>query len=95
MATGIPDASSAVGLLYANSPGLSLHLSFVKTLRQEIEDDPAKPKYMVTEPWVGYRFCNPLDNPSDATPTYHTWLFALPIRAACKWPLPPANQERI
>jgi DNA-binding response OmpR family regulator len=29
--------------------------SFVKTLRQKIEEDPAKPKY-VTEPWVGYRF---------------------------------------
>jgi two-component system, OmpR family, KDP operon response regulator KdpE len=35
--------------------------SFVKTLRQKVEDDPAKPKYILTEPWVGYRFCNPLD----------------------------------
>jgi two-component system, OmpR family, KDP operon response regulator KdpE len=35
--------------------------SFVKTLRQKIEVNPAKPKYIVTEPWVGYRFCNPLD----------------------------------
>lgn len=35
--------------------------SFVKTLRKKVEDDPAKPKYIVTEPWVGYRFCNPLD----------------------------------
>jgi two-component system KDP operon response regulator KdpE len=35
--------------------------SFVKTLRQKIEEDPAKPKYIVTEPWVGYRFCNPMD----------------------------------
>jgi hypothetical protein len=35
--------------------------SFVKTLRQKIEEDPAKPKYIVTEPWVGYRFCDPLD----------------------------------
>jgi two-component system, OmpR family, KDP operon response regulator KdpE len=38
--------------------------SFVKTLRQKIEEDPAKPKYIVTEPWVGYRFCNPLDRSS-------------------------------
>jgi len=30
--------------------------SFVKTLRQKVEQDPAKPKYIVTEPWVGYRF---------------------------------------
>ncbi len=35
--------------------------SFVKALRQKIEKDPAKPKYIVTEPWLGYRFCNPLD----------------------------------
>lgn len=35
--------------------------SFVKTLRQKIEDDPATPKYIVTEPWVGYRFCNPVE----------------------------------
>jgi two-component system KDP operon response regulator KdpE len=35
--------------------------SFVKTLRQKVEEDPAKPKYIVTEPWVGYRFCNPHD----------------------------------
>jgi two-component system, OmpR family, KDP operon response regulator KdpE len=41
--------------------------SFVKTLRQKVEDDPAKPKYIVTEPWVGYRFCHPLDG-SPAAP---------------------------
>jgi two-component system, OmpR family, KDP operon response regulator KdpE len=35
--------------------------SFVKTLRQKVEEDPAKPKYIVTEPWVGYRFCSPRD----------------------------------
>jgi two-component system KDP operon response regulator KdpE len=38
--------------------------SFVKTLRQKVEENPAKPKYIVTEPWVGYRFCNPLDESS-------------------------------
>ena len=41
--------------------------SFVKTLRQKVEEDPAKPKYIVTEPWVGYRFCNPRDG-SPAAP---------------------------
>jgi len=35
--------------------------SFIKTLRKKMEADPARPKYIVTEPWVGYRFCNPLD----------------------------------
>jgi two-component system, OmpR family, KDP operon response regulator KdpE len=38
--------------------------SFVKTLRQKIKEDPAKPKYIVTEPWLGYRFCSPVDRPS-------------------------------
>jgi two-component system KDP operon response regulator KdpE len=38
--------------------------SFVKTLRQKIEEDPAKPKYIVTEPWLGYRFCDPVDGRS-------------------------------
>ena len=33
--------------------------SYVKTLRKKIEDDPARPKYILTEPWVGYRFHNP------------------------------------
>jgi two-component system KDP operon response regulator KdpE len=41
--------------------------SFVKTLRQKVEEDPAKPKYIVTEPWVGYRFCNSRDG-SPAVP---------------------------
>lgn len=35
--------------------------AYVKTLRKKIEDDPAQPKYILTEPWVGYRFQNPLD----------------------------------
>lgn len=29
---------------------------FVGQLRKKIEKDPAKPSYLLTEPWVGYRF---------------------------------------
>jgi two-component system, OmpR family, KDP operon response regulator KdpE len=29
---------------------------FVNQLRKKIEPDPSHPKYLVTEPWVGYRF---------------------------------------
>ncbi len=35
--------------------------SYVRMLRKKIEDDPAKPEYILTEPWVGYRFRNPSD----------------------------------
>jgi two-component system KDP operon response regulator KdpE len=32
---------------------------FVNQLRKKIEPIPSKPKYLVTEPWVGYRFVSP------------------------------------
>jgi two-component system KDP operon response regulator KdpE len=35
--------------------------SYVKMLRKKIEDDPSRPQYIVTEPWVGYRFHDPSD----------------------------------
>lgn len=35
--------------------------SYVRMLRKKIESDPAKPEYILTEPWVGYRFRNPSD----------------------------------
>jgi two-component system KDP operon response regulator KdpE len=33
--------------------------SYIKMLRKKLEADPAHPEYLVTEPWVGYRFRNP------------------------------------
>jgi two-component system KDP operon response regulator KdpE len=34
---------------------------YVRRLREKIEDDSAKPAYIQTESWIGYRFLNPLD----------------------------------
>jgi two-component system KDP operon response regulator KdpE len=33
---------------------------FVNQLRKKIEPEPSKPKYLLTEPWVGYRLSFPL-----------------------------------
>jgi two-component system KDP operon response regulator KdpE len=35
--------------------------TYVRMLRKKIEDNPARPQYILTEPWVGYRFRNPSD----------------------------------
>ena len=35
----------------------------VNQLRKKIEPIPADPKYLLTEPWVGYRFATPEVNP--------------------------------
>lgn len=32
--------------------------TYIQSLRQKLEDDPARPQYILTEPWVGYRFCD-------------------------------------
>lgn len=36
-----------------------LHV-FVNQIRKKIEPDPAKPRYIITEPWLGYRFRLPM-----------------------------------
>jgi two-component system KDP operon response regulator KdpE len=32
---------------------------FINQLRKKIEPEPSKPRYLLTEPWVGYRFAMP------------------------------------
>jgi len=39
----------------------------INQLRKKIEADPARPKYIVTEPWVGYRFQSPAASTSKAS----------------------------
>jgi two-component system KDP operon response regulator KdpE len=34
--------------------------TYIQSLRHKLENDPAHPEYIVTQPWVGYRFCDPL-----------------------------------
>jgi two-component system KDP operon response regulator KdpE len=43
--------------------------SYVRMLRKKIEGDPANPEYILTEPWVGYRFHNPSDPDSPSVQT--------------------------
>jgi two-component system KDP operon response regulator KdpE len=38
----------------------------INQLRKKIEADPARPKYILTEPWVGYRFQSSSPNASKA-----------------------------
>ncbi len=40
--------------------------TYVRTLRKKIENDPAQPKYILTEPWVGYRFYLPSETEPSA-----------------------------
>ncbi|HZC44576.1 MAG TPA: response regulator transcription factor [Acidobacteriaceae bacterium] len=54
--------------------------TFVRQLRKKIEDDPSNPKYLLTDPYVGYRFAeyplpgdaaNPLTTTMDPSSEYN------------------------
>ncbi len=38
--------------------------TYIRLIRKKIETDPARPQYIVTEPWLGYRFRDPSTPPS-------------------------------
>jgi two-component system KDP operon response regulator KdpE len=39
--------------------------TYIRLLRRKIENDPTKPEYIVTEPWLGYRFRDPSMKPAE------------------------------
>ena len=50
--------SQIIARVWSSAPGTTpdtvrVHMS---ALRRKIEPDPARPRYIVTEPWIGYRF---------------------------------------
>jgi two-component system KDP operon response regulator KdpE len=55
------------GLEYGNE--LEYLRAYVRILRKKIEKNPAEPEYILTEPWLGYRFRNPSDPDSSPIPT--------------------------
>jgi len=59
---------SVWGLEYGNE--VEYLRSYVKMLRKKIERDPSRPEYILTEPWVGYRFRNPSDPNAPPVPAY-------------------------
>jgi len=40
---------------------------YVAQLRRKLEDDPARPRWILTEPGLGYRWADEAEKPSDAT----------------------------
>lgn len=36
---------------------------FIKSLRKKLEPDPEHPRYILTEPWIGYRFSGTFETP--------------------------------
>ena len=64
VAIAVPDLDAAIKV-YRDTLGAKVsgavdqpeHLRvLVNALRRKLERDPAKPVYILTEPWVGYRF---------------------------------------
>lgn len=47
--------------VWRDSSSCNSHLLrfYIGLLRRKIEPDPARPQYILTEPWVGYQFRNP------------------------------------
>jgi two-component system KDP operon response regulator KdpE len=42
--------------------------TYIRLLRKKIENNPTQPEYILTEPWLGYRFRDPSDPQSKPVP---------------------------
>ena len=45
--------------------------TYISALRKKIENNPARPEYILTEPWLGYRFRNPTEADAFPLPVKH------------------------
>jgi DNA-binding winged helix-turn-helix (wHTH) protein len=54
----------------------------IKTLRKQLGDDAARPRFIETVPKHGYRFIAPVDGGRMASPNFHPWSEALSLAAA-------------
>ena len=45
--------------------------TFIRQLRLKIEDDPSRPSYVLTDAYVGYRFCEPISEEAQPTDLTH------------------------
>jgi predicted ATPase/DNA-binding winged helix-turn-helix (wHTH) protein len=52
--------------------------SYLHRLRCKLEDDPSRPRYLITEPGIGYRFALPQDIQTSASPASDTIVQATP-----------------
>ncbi len=53
--------------------------TFVRQLRRKIEDDPAEPAYLLTDPYIGYRFATPAPAPRGEAPAITASLAEAPV----------------
>ena len=57
--------TSVWGTEYGNE--LEYTRTFMRQLRKKLEDDPAKPQYLLTESYIGYRFKDPAQDMASGT----------------------------
>jgi two-component system KDP operon response regulator KdpE len=60
--------------------------TYIRLLRRKVEVNPSRPEYIVTEPWLGYRFCVPPAHRNAGS--YRTDAEELQTRNAARDPYP-------